>query len=161
LRGLTGHRRRRRRLDTSLRFWQLGLCAAFATAAAAVAAHFLPQPRWVLLFGWLAIWGWAGMIVHGMLTRIVPFLVWLHRFMPQVGRAPVPSLRSLLPDRWTRVGLALHVTSVVVGGAAILTGNDWLARGTGLLLMATALQLEHSLVHVLRQRAPDDAPITP
>jgi hypothetical protein len=158
LRGLTGHRRRRRRLDTSLRFWQMGLSMAFATAAAAAAAHFLPHPRWALLFGWLAIWGWAGMIVHGMLTRIVPFLVWLHRFMPLVGHAPVPSLRSLLPDRWTRVGLALHAASVLFGIAAIATGSDWLARATGLLLIGTALQLEHSLVHVLRQRVPDEAP---
>ncbi len=31
-------------------------------------------------------------IVHGMLTRIVPFLVWLHRFAPRIGEIRVPSL---------------------------------------------------------------------
>jgi hypothetical protein len=157
LRGLA--QRRRRNLDASLRFWQAGLCAAFLAAAAAAMAHLLPHPRWNMLLGWLAIWGWAGMIIHGMFTRIVPFLVWFHRFSPVVGRAPVPSMRSLLPDRWTRVGLALHAASVVVGIVAIASNLDWLVRLTGLLLMATAVQLGHSLFHVLRQRPPaPDAP---
>ena len=145
-------RRRRRRLDGSARFWQLGLCGAFVTAAAAAAALAMPQPRWNLLLGWVAIWGWAGMIVHGMLTRIVPFLVWFHRFAHVAGRVPVPSLRGLLPDAWTQLGLALHGASVVAGAAAIASGLDLLARVAGLLLMATAAQLEHSLIHVLRQR---------
>jgi hypothetical protein len=153
LRGL--FQRRRRRVDGSVRFWQAGLCAACLTAVAAVVAHLLPHPRWVLLLGWMAIWGWAGMIVHGMLTRIVPFLVWFHRFSPLVGRVPVPSLRGLLPDRWTRRGFVVHVASVLAGIAAIVSGADWLARLTGLLLMATAAQLGHSIFHVLRQPVPD------
>jgi hypothetical protein len=153
-------RRRRRRVDHSRLFWHAGLCAAFVTAAVAPPAYLLPHPRWGLLLGWLAIWGWAGMIVHGMLTRIIPFLVWFHRFSPLVGRARVPSLRGLLPDRWTRLGFLLHVTSLVVGVVAIASGLDWLARGTGLLLMATAAQLGHSIFHVLRQRA-DETEATP
>jgi hypothetical protein len=151
LRGL--FRRRRRRVDGSVRFWQAGLCAAPLIAVVAVAAHLLPHPRWVLLLGWMAIWCWAGMIVHGMLTRIVPFLVWFHRFSPLVGRVPVPSMRGLLPDRWTLQGLVLHVASAVAGIAAIGSGLDWLARLTGLLLMATAARLGHSILHVLCQRA--------
>jgi hypothetical protein len=144
-------RRRRRRLDGSAMFWQAGLCSAFFAAAAAAAALALPQPRWSLLLGWIAIWGWAGMIVHGMSTRIVPFLVWFHRFSHVAGRVPVPSLRGLLPDAWTRLGLALHGASLLAGAVAIASGLDLLARVTGLLLMATAAQLEHSLIHVLRQ----------
>jgi hypothetical protein len=144
-------RRRRRRLDGSAMFWQVGLCSGFSAAAAAAAALALPHPRWTLLLGWIAIWGWAGMIVHGMLTRIVPFLVWFHRFSHVAGRVPVPSLRGLLPDSWTRLGLALHGASLVAGAVAIVSGVDAIARITGLLLMATAAQLEHSLIHVLRQ----------
>jgi len=156
LRGLS--RRRRRRVDGSQRFWNAGLCVAFLAAAAAVTAHVLPHPRWTMLLGWLAIWGWAGMIVHGMLTRIVPFLVWFHRFAPLIGRAPVPPMRRLLPDQWTRAGFVLHAASVVAGVAAILTNSDWVARLTGLLLMATAAQLGRSIFHVLRQRAPEPEP---
>jgi hypothetical protein len=149
-------RRRRRRVDSSLLFWKLGLLLAPTVAATATAAYLLADPRWDLLFGWLAIWGWAGAIVHGMLCRIVPFLVWFHRFSRLVGRVPVPSLRRLMPERTIRLGFALHVATLLVGAAAILSPYerpaDWLARATGLLLLASALQFGASLVRVLVQR---------
>lgn len=61
------------------------------------ASFFLTKdPRWQVLFEWVAIWGWAGLIMQGMLSRIVPFLVWFHRFSARVGLEPVPSMRSML-----------------------------------------------------------------
>jgi hypothetical protein len=151
LRGIA-RRRRRRRLDASLLYWRSGLGFAALCAILSIPAHLLPDPRLSLAVGWLAIWGWAGMIVHGMLSRIIPFLVWFHRFSPALGRVQVPSLRSLLPNDWMRLGFALHLTSVLLGLAAIASGADWLARLTGVLLMMTAAQLLHSILHVLRQR---------
>lgn len=145
-------RRRRKRVDGSLLFWRAGLVAAPIAGLTAAAAFSLPDERWSLLFGWLALWSWAGMIVHGMLTRIVPFLVWLHRFAPLIGERAVPSVRALLPDAWTRVGFGLHLASVLLGVAAVLSGWDPLVRATGLALMLTALWLLRSLVHVARQR---------
>ncbi len=153
-------RRRRRRVDGSLHFWRAGLAIAPVAGLVAVATLLLPGPHWGLLLGWLAVWGWAGTIVHGMLTRIVPFLVWFHRFAPQVGVVEVPSARGLLPDRWTRVGFALHLASVVAGVVAILVGTDALARMTGLLLLATAVSLGHSLLRVALRR-PEPAAVTP
>jgi len=150
-------RRRRRRIDGSLHFWRAGLAIAPVAGTAAIAALLLPEPRFGLLLGWLAVWGWAGMVVHGMLTRIVPFLVWFHRFAPLIGVVEVPSARGLLPDRWTQMGFALHLASVVTGVVAILSGVDVLARLTGLLLLATAISLGHSLVRVALRRPQPDA----
>jgi hypothetical protein len=92
------------------------------------------------------------MIIHGMLTRIVPFLVWFHRFASLVGEVPVPSTRSLLPDRWTRLGFGLHLASVVAGVAGIASGAGLLIQLTGLLVLATALSLGRSLIHVVLKR---------
>ena len=118
----------------------------------ALAAYLLESPRWDLVFGWLAIWGWAGMIVHGMLTRIIPFLVWLDRFASRVGEIPVPSVKKLLPDQRTRVGFALHLGTLVMGVVAIGGGWDWLSRLTGLALMATAAWIFRAMIHVLLVR---------
>jgi len=63
--------RRRKRAHASLRFWQAGLAMAPFVGVAAVLAATAIDPRWDLLYGFLAVWAWAAIIVHGMLTRIV------------------------------------------------------------------------------------------
>jgi hypothetical protein len=92
-----------------------------------------------MLFGWTAILGWAGLVVHGMLTRIGPFLIWFHRFSPHIGRIPVPAMRRMIPDKLVDVGLKLHVATVILGALAILLGSDGLAHGAGLALLGTGL----------------------
>ncbi|RME23025.1 MAG: hypothetical protein D6798_14415 [Deltaproteobacteria bacterium] len=142
--------RRRKRVDGSFRFWQASLGLAPVTALLAAAAILLPDGRWPLLFGWVAIWGHAALVVHGMLTRIVPFLVWYHRFSSVVGTARVPAMRELLPDRAVTIGLALHLGALVAGVVAVGTGVGLLARLTGLLVCGTGLSLAGSLFIVLK-----------
>ncbi len=145
-------RRQRKRSDVSLLFWQAGLGMALLMIPVAAAALLLPDPRWQVLFGWLAIWGWAATIMHGMLSRIVPFLVWFHRYSARVGLEIVPSMRNLLPQNRIKTGLFLHLSSILLGVLAIYFQTDWLAHMTGLLLLATALSMANMLLHVLRYR---------
>jgi hypothetical protein len=145
-------RRKRKRSDASLLFWKAGLGSALLMIPISVAVLVFPEPRWQILFGWVAIWGWAGMIMHGMLSRIVPFLLWFHRYSAKIGFEPVPSMRSLLPEKKIKTGFVLHISSVGVGVIAILAQSDWLARLTGLLLVATAVNLASMLIHVLKKR---------
>jgi len=145
--------RKRKRSDASLLFWRAGLISALLMIPVTLAALWLPDPRWQILFGWMAIWGWAAMIMHGMLSRIVPFLVWFHRYSPRVGLEPVPSMRSLLSQRRIQIGFTLHLSSLVLGVAAILLQADVLAQLTGLLLVATAISLGSMLVHVLAEKS--------
>jgi len=153
LRGLK--QRQRKRSDASLLFWQAGLCTGLLLIPVSLAALLLPDPRWQVLFGWLAIWGWAATIMHGMLSRIVPFLVWFHRYSARVGLEIVPSMRSLLPQNRIKTGLVLHASSVLFGVLAIWFQTDWLAYITGLLLLATATSMVSMLIHVLKTN--DDA----
>ena len=143
--------RKRKRSDASLLFWRAGLISALLMIPITLAVLWFPDPHWQVLFGWVAIWGWAAMIMHGMLSRIVPFLVWFHRYSPRVGLEPVPSMRSLLSQRRIQTGFALHSSSLVLGVAAILFQVDILARLTGLVLVATAISLGSMLVHCLKR----------
>ncbi|MFC1776296.1 hypothetical protein ACFL3I_03010 [Pseudomonadota bacterium] len=145
-------RRKRKRSDASLLFWKAGLGTALLMIPVTTAVLLLPDPRWQVLFGWLAIWGWAAMIMHGMLSRIVPFLVWYHRFSPRLGFEPVPSMRSLLSQQRIKTGFVLHLASVALGVIAIFTQVQLLAQLTGLLLVAVAISLASMLIHVLLHR---------
>jgi hypothetical protein len=143
--------RRRRRSDPSLHFWSTALAVAPLCGLLGAVAFLVPDPRWSVLLGWIALFGWAGMIVHGMLGRIVPFVLWLHRMAPRVGEAEVPSVRGLLPDACTRGGFALHATTLALGAAAIALRSDALARVAGALLLATGFALFASLALACRR----------
>lgn len=127
-------RRGRRRKDATLWFWWLAMCVGPLCLAAGAASAWLSWAKLPLFYGMLVLFGWAGTLVHGMLTRIVPFLVWLHRCAPLVGKVPVPSARELLPDRQVAVGFATHAGTLVVGLAAIALESSivWRAFGAGL-----------------------------
>jgi hypothetical protein len=146
--------RSRRRPDASLWFWKLGLAVALVLGPLAMLAHLSRDPRWPILLVFLAAWGWAGAIVHGMLGRIISFLVWFHRFSHLVGKVPVPSMRKILPERHVKTSFWLHAASLVLGSAAILAGDGLLARATGLALAATAVSLAAAMVRALRMPAP-------
>ncbi|MBI3185960.1 MAG: hypothetical protein HYZ28_27810 [Myxococcales bacterium] len=141
--------RRRRRADPSLRFWWLSMGCAPLCLLAGVAASLSDAPQLPVAYGFLALWGWAAAVVHGMLTRIVPFLVWFHRCAPLVGRVEVPSTRELLPDRAVARGFWLHLGTLLAGGLAIGSGEAWLWRALGLGLALTGTHLGASLIGAL------------
>ncbi len=148
-------RRRRCRADVSLACWRSGLAAGLLLGPLAAATLLAPDPtRWQVCLGWVAIWGWAGLIMHGMLTRIVSFLVWFHRFSSLVGLAPVPPMRRLWPDARARVGLHAHGAAVVIGAAAILLANDALARAAGAAMVVAGIALGYGLLRCVASPTP-------
>jgi len=150
LRSLRG--RRRKRADPSLRAWQAAMTVALTLPLLGGAWLLWPQPRLGVALGWTALWGWAGLVIHGMLGRVVPFLVWFHRFSGRLGEPGVPSMKAMLPDRRLKVGLIAHAVTLAVGLIAIGTQSDLAARAAGLGLVLTGVWLGASLASVLRRR---------
>lgn len=145
-------RRRRKRADPSLRAWQAAMGIALTLPPLALACVLWPDPRSAVALGWTAVWGWGGLVIHGMLGRIVPFLVWFHRFSGRLGEAGVPSMKAMLPDRRHGIGLLLHGLTGLVGLIAIGTQADLAARVTGLSMAATGGWLAFVLASVLGRR---------
>ncbi|MDF1798313.1 MAG: hypothetical protein P1V81_03985 [Planctomycetota bacterium] len=141
--------RKRKRIDPSARFWQVGMGFGVLTLFLATSAVLRSSDWYGLAFVWCALLGWAGLIVHGMLTRIGPFLIWFHRFSPYVGRIPVPAIRRMLPDKLVWSGLGLHVATVVLGLVAITFHIDLVARLAGLCLALLACVMGTYLVILL------------
>ncbi len=144
--------RRRKLSDVSLRYWQGGLAGAWLTLALAVAAVLSPDPRWVLAFGVVYLTGFADAVLNGMLTRIVPFLVWMRRFSHVAGKTPVPLLRGLLPPRHAARQQVCHGAAVLLLAAAALTGADLLTRVAGLAFALANGYLWANLWHATRFR---------
>ncbi|HUJ29213.1 MAG TPA: hypothetical protein VLW85_24505 [Myxococcales bacterium] len=138
-------RRTKRRIDvswqhtaTSIAYFALALAAGGTLALVPVG-----EPWWDRLhvaYALLAIPGFIGTIVVAQLYKILPFLVWLHRFSQFVGLKKVPAASELLPEAPKRVqyfamhiGLAALVAGVLADCAPLRTGGAVLFAGSALL----------------------------
>jgi hypothetical protein len=131
--GLHLLRQRKRRVpDATVLFWQLGL----SSLGLAVLAFWveLPVPAsgetgtvhhkaW-LLAGVLAIIGFAGSIIMGMLQKIVPFLAYLHLQRRCAGNIDaigcLPHMYAIIRPAHSRRLLYLHGTAVAALAGAVI-----------------------------------------
>ncbi|MEB2284702.1 MAG: hypothetical protein B6D46_13635 [Polyangiaceae bacterium UTPRO1] len=84
------------------------------------------QNRLVLAYGLLALPGFMGTMVVGQLYKIVPFLIWLHRFSAYVGLKKVPTASELLDERSREIQAALMIGGLLLLLAGVLAGQSLL-----------------------------------
>ena len=82
--------RMKRALDIGVRHYLAGL---FFLGLALLALPFHPEAAAL----WFAL-GFVGLVVTGMLYKILPFLVWTHRYAKRAGKEKVPLLKEMLPE---------------------------------------------------------------
>lgn len=83
--------RMKRELDIGVKHYLAGL---FFLGIALLALPFAPMKAGV----WFVL-GFVGLVVTGMLYKILPFLVWTHRYAPKAGKERTPLLKEMLPEK--------------------------------------------------------------
>ena len=91
------HHRKRKVHDSTLRLWQGGILALCLSLPLGLLHLVSPGQQWLFLFGIFFIGGFAISVSIGMLYKIVPFLIWFHRFSSLVGQIRVPCLKISFP----------------------------------------------------------------
>jgi hypothetical protein len=127
----------------------VGLYLVFAGPSAPAA-----ETRWYMAYAVLALGGWLTLAIMGQYYKILPFLVWHHRYSPLLGRAPVPLLRDLYNERRARAAFVLYIAGLVAVVGALLAGSGVALRLAGLLALAGAGGWAWTLVEVLRPHRP-------
>jgi hypothetical protein len=91
---------KRRRLDPGMRLAAAGLAGVALSLIVAPFAlsNGLAHPSLLVTYH-LALLGGISLFVAGHYYKIVPFLVWYHRFGPLVGLRTVPKVSELFPER--------------------------------------------------------------
>ncbi|MCA8976685.1 MAG: NnrS family protein [Planctomycetes bacterium] len=140
------HRRRRRRPDATVLAWQcglviLGIALLLALADAVLPATVRPSSRigsFDLLLAVLFALGGLGTIVLGMLTKIVPFLAFLHlqrRALPVLAATrELPPMAEFLGLASARAQVVLHLVTAAAIAATVL--HPPLTAVAGALLIA-------------------------
>lgn len=132
-------KRRRRVADATLSFFRMGMAALLCAALFALATLFFPEiDHLATLSAVLFLLGFAMSLIHGMLYKIVPFLVWFHLFRGGVISG-VPNMKQIIPETWMWRHLWLHRGTLL----AVLFAPWWKAAAWsvafGLLLQGMLL----------------------
>jgi hypothetical protein len=146
--------RRKPALDAGLRLAAAGvlsLLTAIAIAPFAVHAG-LAAPRLATGYVLVLVVGGLSLFVAGHYYKIVPFLVWYHRFGPLAGKREVPRVADLYGSGTAHAAAALLVAGVVGLGMATLVGPIWLARPAAALYAAGALVVAAQMYTLSRRR---------
>jgi len=155
--------RRRRHLELNAWFaaWALaalgaGVMLVVLAAASGRLAAGAGAIAYLFLFGWLSGLGLSQ------LYKIVPFLTWIERFGPQLGRGPVVRVQDLVDEPRARPWFILYFGAVAVGTIAGFLGSTeaWRAA-TGATAVAT-VAIARELVRARRANPrPAAAPLSP
>jgi hypothetical protein len=144
--------RKRKLVDYTVRFWQLGLSQLIAAAVLALGLIFTEGDAWRMplesLLGLMFALGFALSVMLGMLQKIVPFLIYLHLQRmtlanPQSVTVKLPHMKALIPTERSRWQYRLQL--VLLPCIYMAPWAPWISVVAGLLLVATFGWLGHCL----------------
>jgi hypothetical protein len=132
-------RSRRPAPDATGRAWRAGMLCLALVAVAGSAASFLPRPmpHYAVATGVLTVVGFALSVIHGMLYKIVPFLLWLHLQNTVGGR--VPHIKRILPEGPALWHLRTHLLGVVLLCLAAVWPRWFLYPGAAVFALSNAM----------------------
>lgn len=113
-------------------------------------------PRMAAGYGASLVVGGLGLFVAGHYYRILPFLVWFHRFGPVAADRDVPRVSELFDHRWAAAATLLLGAGAAGLVGALLAGSPAGARLGGLSLAVGTTVVTAQMAGIARRR-PDPA----
>lgn len=139
------HDRKRRVSDVSIWFWYAGMGLLFISLISHIvfvyAASTLCETAAIISFGLFSL-----AIILGMMTKIVPFLVWFH--LSSAGYMQTPIMSNIIPSKRNQALFILFAISSLLGLISFLTPMLLFLAGIGFLAMFALLA--YNLIGALR-----------
>ncbi len=115
--------------------------------------------RLAFAYAVLALLGWMSTMIIGMTYKILPFLVWHHRYSGLVGLRPVPTATEFVGEDLPVVGFwILHCGILTLAAGLALRSAPMIQVGT-LFLSAAGLIFGTALFLIYRHLVPRLAPL--
>ncbi len=101
-----------------------------------------------LLYGFMSLIGFFSILTVGQLYKILPFLVWYHKFSSKVGKEPVPLLKEMFNEKYARAELYFLVTGFTGGAVGIALSIDPLMLISFILMLIGSLIFAYNMLSI-------------
>ncbi len=146
--------RKRKAVDPGMRLAGAGLAGlAVATLLAPLALSRGVSDPHLLSTYFVVLLGGISLFVAGHYYKIVPFIVWYHRFGPLVGKRKVPKVAELYSEVTARIDAAVLVSGWMGIAAGTWAGSATLVRVSAVVLSAGAVLEAIVIARIARRRA--------
>ncbi len=145
--------RTRRAIDPGMTLAAAGLVGLVVAAALAPFAlsRGVTAPRLLSAY-FTVLLGSISLFIAGHYYKIVPFLVWNHRFGPLLGKVKVPKVAELYSERLARADAALLVLGLVTLALGVALGSVAVTHAGAVAFTAGALLEVVILARVARTK---------
>ncbi len=109
--------------------------------------------RVAVVYAFLGLVGWITLMIIGMSYRVIPLLVWLHRYSRIVHDQPVPRVAELYSARWQVWSFLLLAPGVALTAGALLLQSVAGLRAGLLLFGSGVLLFDANMARVYRHLA--------
>lgn len=140
-------RRKRKLMDVAIHFWKIGLVALLLAGVIGLLLPLAPQSSTEslrLTMGVLLLPGFLVAVIHGMLYKIIPFLIWFHLQSAYPRSGVVPNVRELQAPYRVQQQAAFYLPCLL-----LLVCSCWfpiLSQGAGVLWVVDAWWLGSNLL---------------
>ncbi len=148
--------RKRRLMDSTLKFWQFGLMILPISLLSVISAQLHQSSNLTLLFGLFFILGFGVMTTNGMLYKIYPFLLWFHRYSHLIGKIQVPLLQDIAPDKRSRSQWSWAIISIILFTMGTIWQDDLVLRLAGFGFSISSIMLFKNILSAYKMEVPEN-----
>jgi len=110
-------KRIRKRLDIGLKFSAFAFIVMGISALLNFSFLFFDYERiknLTLIYGFIVLVGYISFLIIGQMYKIVPFLVWYHKYSSKVGLEKTPMLKDMFNEKLAELQFYLMISGLVV-----------------------------------------------
>ncbi len=103
-----------------------------------------------LVYGILFLVGFASTLIVGQMYKIVPFLVWYHKYSSKVGIEKVPMLKDMFNENLAEFQLYLMITGLVIAIISLSFQLKVLLLFGFLILLISSIIFSFNMIKIFR-----------
>lgn len=146
-------KRVRRKLDIGLKFSAVSFSMLGLSTLLGFSFLFIEYENitnLTLVYGFMIIVAYISTLIVGQMYKIVPFLVWYHKYSSKIGIEKVPILKEMFSEKLAELNLYLMLVGIIISVLSFLSQINILLLIGFVLLFISSVIFSYNMIKVFR-----------